>query len=230
MDANIISYEQLIASLPKKTIVTPPEVSHSKSLTSTNDTITIDTTTVPPPPPPPPPATSTILSTSISEVIVHDDDDDEDDVMVGFAALEFNPEEDDVPDNDIMSGKQFKIPNFKLISILLFVNDSIRKSSVSGVETDIPNKRTYVLGYGHLKTFLDAYFTHLALIDINLSTHLKRTSKVPKALLKGKMSKKDYEDGEIVHDPLGVVFIGKSKKDNMKKFLLRIDDVERYSN
>lgn len=34
-----------------------------------------------------------------------------DDVMVGFAKLEFNLEEDNVPDNAIMSGKELKILN-----------------------------------------------------------------------------------------------------------------------
>lgn len=55
-------------------------------------------------------------------------------------------------------------------------------------------------------------------------------SKVPKELLKGKISIKDYEDGEIIQDPFGVVFNGKGKNGIKKKFLLRIDDVERYSN
>lgn len=39
--------------------------------------------------------------------------------MVGFVELEFNPDEDDVHDNSIMSGKQFKILNSKMI---LFFN------------------------------------------------------------------------------------------------------------
>lgn len=60
--------------------------------------------------------------------------DDEDDVMVGFAELEFNPEEDNVKDHDIMSDKHFKILNSKLNSILQFIHNSVRMSSVSGQE------------------------------------------------------------------------------------------------
>lgn len=38
----------------------------------------------------------------------------EDDIMVGFTELEFNPEENNVEDPDIMSSKQFNILNSKL--------------------------------------------------------------------------------------------------------------------
>ncbi|CAH1416732.1 unnamed protein product [Lactuca virosa] len=95
---------------------------------------------------------------------------------------------------------------------------------------DNPDKITYVLGYGHLKTFLDDYFAHLALTDIDLSNHFNRRLKVPKALLKGKISIKDYDDVKIVHDHFGVVLIGKGTKKRRKKFLFHVDDVERYSN
>lgn len=44
--------------------------------------------------------------------------DDEDDITARYVESKFNIEEDDVPDNAIMSGKQFKILNSKLNSIL----------------------------------------------------------------------------------------------------------------
>lgn len=61
-------------------------------------------------------------------------EDDEDNVMVGFAKLEFNPKEDNLEDHAIMSGKQIKILNSKLNSILQFLNDSVGKSTISGKE------------------------------------------------------------------------------------------------
>lgn len=57
-------------------------------------------------------------------------------MIVAFAYLEFIPEADDVPDNAIMSGKHFKILNTDLNLILKFLNDSVGKSSVSGVEVE----------------------------------------------------------------------------------------------
>lgn len=69
----------------------------------------------------------------------------------------------------------------------------------------------------------------MALTNIDLSIIFNQ-KKVPKVLLKGKISIKDYEDGEIIHDPFEVLFAGKAKKGNKKKFLFRTDDVERYSN
>ncbi|CAH1435832.1 unnamed protein product [Lactuca virosa] len=249
MDANINSGEQTITSLPEKTIITPPWVSHSKSnmeeektsninvnlsnkdvnvhMGDGSSTTTVDTTAVPPPPLHlSPPKTSTILPISILVVsptfqavmnepitslfssqsievenTVNIEEEDEYDFMVGFGDLEFNPHENDVPNNA----------------------GDLKK-------TDIPDKTTYVLGYGHLKTFLDAYFAHLATIDIDLSTDFNISLRVPKPLLKGKISIKDFEYGEIMHDPLGYVFIRKGKKESRKKFLFRVDDVESYSN
>ena len=113
--------------------------------TSTIGTTTIKTTDIPPLTSLP--ATSMIVPTSNSWVsrtfskvmqelittlfsfqsidvdqVVHEEEND-DDVMVAFSNLQFNPEEDDVPDNALMSGKQFKILNVKLNSILQFLND-----------------------------------------------------------------------------------------------------------
>ncbi|CAI9275729.1 unnamed protein product [Lactuca saligna] len=60
----------------------------------------------------------------------------EDDVLVSFFELQFNPDEEDIPDYLIMSGKQFKILNIKMKMILQFLVDTRTKNSVSGVEVE----------------------------------------------------------------------------------------------
>ena len=60
--------------------------------------------------------------------------------MVAFADLEFNMKEDDVLDNAIISGNQFKLLNSKSNMILQFLNDSAGKSFVSSVEVEYLSK------------------------------------------------------------------------------------------
>lgn len=57
---------------------------------------------------------------------------EEDDEIVGFVELEIDPEENNVDDNAVMSGKQFKILNSKSNSILQVLNDNGSKSSMRG--------------------------------------------------------------------------------------------------
>ncbi|CAI9292929.1 unnamed protein product [Lactuca saligna] len=61
---------------------------------------------------------------------------DDDDVMVSFVELQFNLDEDDILDDLIMSGKQFKILNSKMNSILHFLADTGDKNSTCGVEVE----------------------------------------------------------------------------------------------
>ncbi|CAI9284535.1 unnamed protein product [Lactuca saligna] len=97
-------------------------------------TSTIDTSSAPPPP------TSTIIPTSVPAIspmfqgVMNETisslfssqskepkaqiNEEEDDIMVRFVELGFNLEEENVDDNAIMSAKQFKILNSKLISIV----------------------------------------------------------------------------------------------------------------
>lgn len=49
---------------------------------------------------------------------VLEDAQDDDDVMVSFAKIQFDSEEDSIRDPMLMSGKQFKILNHKLNSLL----------------------------------------------------------------------------------------------------------------
>lgn len=73
-------------------------------------------------------------------------------------------------------------------------------------KSQISKNAMYIIGYGHITTFLDSYFAHLSLTNIDLSVPINIKSKVPKDLLKGKLIIEEYEDGEIIHKPLGVVF------------------------
>ncbi|CAH1418284.1 unnamed protein product [Lactuca virosa] len=117
-----------------------------------SSTTTIDTINVPPPPPlTSPPPTSTIPPTSIAAV------------SQNFQA-EFNTEENDVLDNAIMSGKQFKILNSKMNSILQFLNDSVGKSFVSGFEVKYMLKSQESC----IRTLLEDVDKH---IDEMLATH-----------------------------------------------------------
>ena len=66
-------------------------------------------------------------------------DDDTDDAGFGglFVDLEFDPEEEDILDHMLMSGKQLKILNKKLNSILQSQADVRGKNSVSSIEVDV---------------------------------------------------------------------------------------------
>ncbi|CAH1425566.1 unnamed protein product [Lactuca virosa] len=65
---------------------------------------------------------------------VHDDEPNDDDIMVSFADLEFDPEEDNVPDIMLMAGKHFKILNNKLNYLLQIQDDTKGRNSMSAVE------------------------------------------------------------------------------------------------
>ena len=41
---------------------------------------------------------------------------------------------------------------------------------------------------------------------------------------------KEFDDGEICVKPLAIVFVGKNKNNKNTKFLLRVENVERYTN
>ncbi|CAI9299835.1 unnamed protein product [Lactuca saligna] len=126
--------------------------------TSTIGTTTFNTTTIPPPTSPlassmiipistcgvsptffkmMQEAITTLFSSQSTDVDqgVHEEEND-DDLMVAFANMHFNLQEDDMHDIAIMSGKQFKMLNSKLNSILEFLNDSVGKTYVSGVEVE----------------------------------------------------------------------------------------------
>ncbi|CAI9270204.1 unnamed protein product [Lactuca saligna] len=80
-----------------------------------NSTSAIDTSIVTPPPLLSPPPTLIIKPTIV--------------LVVSPTFQEFNPKEQDVHENGIMSGKQYKILNSKLNTILQFLNDNAGKPS-----------------------------------------------------------------------------------------------------
>lgn len=57
--------------------------------------------------------------------------------MVSFAKIQFNPEQDNILDHMLMSGKKFKILNHKLNLLLQFQVDTVGRKAVSGMEVDI---------------------------------------------------------------------------------------------
>ena len=71
------------------------------------------------------PITSLFLSQSTEEPRTVVDDETDDGVFVGsFADIEFNPEEENIPNNMLISRKQFKILNRKLNSLLQLQADA----------------------------------------------------------------------------------------------------------
>ena len=96
------------------------------------------------------------------------------------------------------------LANFPMMNF----NDLISTPKLMGDlnKSQILDKAAYIIEYGHIKAFLDAYFVHLALIDNDLSIIFNKRPEVPNDLLKGKMNNEDFEYGEIIHKPLGVEF------------------------
>lgn len=77
------------------------------------------------------------------------------------------------------------------------------------------NKDDFVIGFYHIKAFLDSYYDCLAITYIDLALEINKTSKVPQSILKGKLNIDEFEDGEIIYQPLGVVFLGKNKREQL---------------
>ena len=57
--------------------------------------------------------------------------------MVSFGYLQFDPEVENIPDHMLMSGKQFKILNHKLNSLLWIQADIGIRNTVSDIEVDV---------------------------------------------------------------------------------------------
>ncbi|CAH1449341.1 unnamed protein product [Lactuca virosa] len=79
---------------------------------------------------------TTLFSSQVTRKSLPGDEDDDENVMVSFAELQFNPEENDIPDELIMSGKQLRIINSKINSLLQITVDTRGKNYVTGVEMD----------------------------------------------------------------------------------------------
>lgn len=83
-------------------------------------------------------AITTLFSLQSTEAlrIFQDDEPNDDDILVSFSDLQFDPEKDNVPDNMIMSGKQFNILNNKLDSLLQIQEDIGVQNIVYGFEME----------------------------------------------------------------------------------------------
>lgn len=77
---------------------------------------------------------------------------------------------------------------------------------------------------------MDNYYDFLEITNIELAIAVNKTLKVPQSLLKGEINIDKYEDREIIHQCMGVVFRGKNKNGRMTKFLFQLFDLERYTN
>ena len=85
------------------------------------------------------------------------------------------------------------------------------------------------LGLGHIKLFIDNYYDCLALTDVDLALSMGKEIIVPQSVLKIQADLKMYVDWEICMKPLGIFFVGKSKKGKQTNFLFQSCDVERYT-
>ena len=79
---------------------------------------------------------------------------------------------------------EFTVADFPQMNL----NDliSIMKILINVDVSKIPktNINGFILGFGHIKAFLDSYYEYLAITYINLAIVIKRTTKVPQALMK----------------------------------------------
>lgn len=83
----------------------------------------------------------------------------------------------------------FTIGDFPLINL----NDLITITKIMGNihKHQVQDKPSYIIGYGHTKSFLDYYTANLALTKFELANVFNKNSKVPKSLLKGKFNIND---------------------------------------
>ena len=93
----------------------------------------------------------------------------------------------------------------------------------------LTSKKDFLIGFAHIKLFIDNYYEYLALTDLELALAIGKQITVTQSMLKSQASLKSYEDGEICLKPLGIVFVGKNKKGMITKFLFQACDVERYT-
>ncbi|CAI9287889.1 unnamed protein product [Lactuca saligna] len=68
---------------------------------------------------------------------IPDDKIEDDDVIVSFVDIQFDPEEENIPDHVLMSSKQFKLLNRKINSLLQLQADAGNRNSVFGIEVDV---------------------------------------------------------------------------------------------
>lgn len=68
--------------------------------------------------------------------MIHDEEPSDDEIMVSFVDLQFDHEEDNVLDNLIMSGEQFKILNSKINYLLQIKADIGGRNFVTDIKME----------------------------------------------------------------------------------------------
>lgn len=82
---------------------------------------------------------------------------------------------------------EFTIAYFPMMNLndLITVKKILCNVDVSKVAQE--NRNAFIIGFAHIKTFLDSYYDYLAIKYIDLAMAVNKTSKVPQSLLKEKM-------------------------------------------
>lgn len=91
------------------------------------------------------------------------------------------------------------------------------------------NRKAFIIGYTHIKSFIDCNYGYLAVNNIDLAMADNKTSKVPQSLLKGRLNINEFEDGEIIHKAISVVFQGKNRRGYSKDHSMVYRDKERVA-
>lgn len=124
----------------------------------------------------------------------------------------------------------FLMVDFPMMNLNDLVNVEKILCTFDVSKMQVNNKEDFLIGFTYIKQFIDNYYYCLAMINVELALEMNRTVAVPQKMLKGQGSLKNFEDGEIVLKPLGIVFVGKNKQSKATKFLFQVYDLERYTN
>ena len=90
----------------------------------------------------------------------------------------------------------FSITDFPLMNLNDLVIMTKILSNVDVMKLLENNKDDFLIGFAHIKVFIDNYFDCLSITDIELAMVVNKISKVPQSFLKGKINIDEYEDGE----------------------------------
>lgn len=104
----------------------------------------------------------------------------------------------------------FSVANFPLINLhdLICVSRILKEVDISKLQ--LKRKEDFLIGFAHIKLFIDNYYEYLALTNVELALAIGKHITVPQPMLKSQASLKSYEDGEICLKPLGIMFVGKN--------------------
>lgn len=123
----------------------------------------------------------------------------------------------------------FLVADFPLMNLhdLICVARIFKVVDVSKLQ--ITSKEDFLIGFCHIKLFIDNYYSYRVLTYVELALAMEKQIIVPQSLMKIQAILKGFEDVEICLKPLGNAFIGKNKKGKNIKFLFQSCDGERYT-